>query len=220
MKTISVLACDTQPIVLEGLERVLADSPDLAYAAGTPSASEVLPLVSQLRPKVVLLDQSAGLKSLLHLIASIRTASPVSQPVLWANELTDSECFRVLQAGARGIIRKNLPVTTLLECLRAVGSGALWLESSLESEAVAVVQRRGVPKLTPREREIVRLICHGLKNKEIAGSLGITPGTVKVHLMHVFEKTGVKDRFELAAQGRRLLGCDADDGVAAAAAGG
>ena len=204
--------------MLEGLARVLADSPDLAFAGGTPSAGEVLPLVNQLRPKVVLLDQSPGLKALLHLIASIRTSSPVSQPVLWVNELTDSECFRVLQAGARGIIRKNLPVAALLDCLRAVGSGSVWLENSLEGEATSVVQRRGVPRLTPREREIVRYVCHGLKNKEIAGNLGITPGTVKVHLMHVFEKTGVKDRFELAAQGRRLLGFDSDNPADAAAA--
>ena len=51
-------------------------------------------------------------------------------------------------------------------------------------------------------------VCGGLKNKEIAEALAITPGTVKVHLMHIFEKTGVKDRFELAVQGRRLLGTE------------
>jgi ATP/maltotriose-dependent transcriptional regulator MalT len=54
----------------------------------------------------------------------------------------------------------------------------------------------------------VHEICEGHKNKEIAEALSITAGTVKVHLMHIFEKTGVKDRFELAIQGRRLLGLD------------
>jgi hypothetical protein len=54
----------------------------------------------------------------------------------------------------------------------------------------------------------VQQICEGLKNKEIAEALSITAGTVKVHLMHIFEKTGVKDRFELAIQGRKLLGLD------------
>ena len=62
--------------------------------------------------------------------------------------------------------------------------------------------------LTPREKDIVHHVCGGLKNKEIAEALAITPGTVKVHLMHIFEKTGVKDRFELAVQGRRLLGTE------------
>ncbi|HEY2842786.1 MAG TPA: helix-turn-helix transcriptional regulator, partial [Bryobacteraceae bacterium] len=64
------------------------------------------------------------------------------------------------------------------------------------------------PRLTPREKQIVQQICEGLKNKEIAQALSITAGTVKVHLMHVFEKTGVKDRFELAIQGRKLLGLE------------
>ena len=67
------------------------------------------------------------------------------------------------------------------------------------------------PSLTPREKEIVHHVCGGLKNKEIAEALTITPGTVKVHLMHIFEKTGVKDRFELAVLGRRLLGTDLTD---------
>ena len=57
----------------------------------------------------------------------------------------------------------------------------------------------------PREREIVEFVCRGMKNKEIAEALSITPGTVKVHLMHIFEKTGVKDRFQLALQGRQFL---------------
>ena len=68
--------------------------------------------------------------------------------------------------------------------------------------------RRSAPRLTPRERQIVHQICEGRKNKEIAQELSITAGTVKVHLMHIFEKTGVKDRFELAIQGRKLLGLD------------
>jgi len=59
----------------------------------------------------------------------------------------------------------------------------------------------------------VQQICEGQKNKEIAQALSITAGTVKVHLMHIFEKTGVKDRFELAIQGRKLLGLDAYAGV-------
>ena len=70
------------------------------------------------------------------------------------------------------------------------------------------MDRRSSPRLTPREKDIVHHVCGGLKNKEIAEALAITPGTVKVHLMHIFEKTGVKDRFELAVQGRRLLGTD------------
>ena len=80
------------------------------------------------------------------------------------------------------------------------------MEDGLSSRQTPGADARPLPRLTPREREIAQLICAGMKNKEVAQNLGITPGTVKVHLMHIFEKTGVKDRFELAVSGRRLLG--------------
>jgi DNA-binding NarL/FixJ family response regulator len=121
------------------------------------------------------------------------------------NDLAEIDCFRALQLGARGILKKNLPVETLVECLRSVGQGNVWIENSLPDPA-AGMERRHTPRLTPREKEIVHHVCGGLKNKEIAMALAITAGTVKVHLMHIFEKTGVKDRFELAVHGRRLLG--------------
>jgi DNA-binding NarL/FixJ family response regulator len=109
-------------------------------------------------------------------------------------------------------VRKTAPVERLLECLRGVAEGQIWLEDT-NAERLRKQQRRTLPRMTPRERQIVELVCRGLKNKEIAAELSITPGTVKVHLMHIFEKAGVKDRFQLALQGRQLLGFEtpADD---------
>jgi two-component system nitrate/nitrite response regulator NarL len=98
-------------------------------------------------------------------------------------------------------------VQAVVDCLRAVARGDIWIEGSAEPPMPGF-ERRSSPRLTPREREIVQQICVGLKNKEIAQMLSITAGTVKVHLMHIFEKTGVKDRFELAMHGRRLLGVE------------
>jgi two-component system, NarL family, nitrate/nitrite response regulator NarL len=115
------------------------------------------------------------------------------------------DSFRALQMGAKGIIRKTQPVSAVLECLRTVASGSIYLENSLRSTPGGFPRRHGVLRITRREREIVEFVCRGLKNKEIAEALSITPGTVKVHLMHIFEKTGVKDRFQLALQGRQFL---------------
>jgi DNA-binding NarL/FixJ family response regulator len=98
--------------------------------------------------------------------------------------------------------------------MREVAAGKIWMEDS--SQIVGFLQRRQTSRLTPREREVVRLVCQGLKNKQIAANLGITPGTVKVHLMHIFEKTGLKDRFALAVHGRTLPGLDPEtEGVEA-----
>ena len=102
----------------------------------------------------------------------------------------------------------------MLECLRSVAHGNVWIESSLSEHVMGSFDRRAAPRLTPREKEIVHHVCGGLKNKEIADALSITAGTVKVHLMHIFEKTGVKDRFELAVHGRRLLGIEHAEEIA------
>ena len=127
--------------------------------------------------------------------------------MLWVDDLAEVDCFRALQFGARGILKKTLPVQALTDCIRAVGRGDVWIEGSTEAPGNGS-ERRAAPRLTRREREIVQQICAGLKNKEIAQVLSITAGTVKVHLMHIFEKTGVKDRFELALHGRCLLGLE------------
>jgi DNA-binding NarL/FixJ family response regulator len=77
------------------------------------------------------------------------------------------------------------------------------------------IQRKEASRLTPREKEVVRLICRGMKNKQIAENLHITAGTVKVHLMHIFEKTGLKDRLALAVHGRELVGVESQNKEAA-----
>lgn len=208
MSRLTVFACEPQPIVLEGLAKVLGGCEDLELAGSAPALGEALDIVRHSQPSVVLVDHSAGLKMVFQFIADVRSISPHSHVVLWVHDLAEIDCFRALQIGARGIVKKTLPVQSLLDCLRAVTKGDIWIESSLSTQVVSVTDRRGQPRLTPREKEIVRLVCAGMKNKEIAGSLSITAGTVKVHLMHIFEKTGVKDRFELAVHGRRLLGSE------------
>lgn len=206
MPAISIFACDPHPIVIEGLERVVGAHADLLFAGSCASIADALDTVRDLQPDVLLVDQGPGLKTALQLIADLKTVAPHCQPILWVNELAEVECFRVLQMGARGVLKKSLPVTALLDCVRAVARGSVWIENSISDQVIGYFNRRNTPRLTPREREIVRFICRGMKNKEIAESLSITAGTVKVHLMHIFEKTGVKDRFELAIHGRKLAG--------------
>ncbi|MGH9660647.1 MAG: response regulator transcription factor, partial [Bryobacteraceae bacterium] len=100
----------------------------------------------------------------------------------------------------------------VLECLRAVAQGNIWIENSMSSQVAGYLSRRNLPRLTRREQEIVGLICRGMKNKQIGEALAITTGTVKVHLMHIFEKTGVKDRFELALEAHKLVPGEAREG--------
>ncbi|MCP5109669.1 MAG: response regulator transcription factor [bacterium] len=202
---------------MEGLERVIEQSREfrLVGSAGEPAAA--LETINAISPDVVLLDEVPGWRSVLHFLGELKRHCPEAQAVLWVSEMPDADCYRALQLGARGVFRKTLPTAALMECLRVVSSGRVWMEESGDAPLPQEGFRSSTPRLTPRERQIVRLVARGLKNREIADELAITAGTVKVHLMHVFEKTGVKDRFQLSVRARSLLG---EDRVTVTAAGG
>jgi DNA-binding NarL/FixJ family response regulator len=213
LASLSIFACESQPIVIEGLQKVLADCDDLVFAGWAFRASEALESIQRLHPDVVLIDASVGLTAALRLIGNLKASLP-AHCVLWVVDLPEMDAFRALQIGARGILRKTLPISSLLECLREVAAGRIWMQQS--DQAARFFERKEVSRLTPREKEVVRLICRGFRNKQIAENLHITPGTVKVHLMHIFEKTGLKDRLALAVHGRELAGVETASGEGAA----
>ncbi len=211
MNTISVFVCESQPIVIEGLKRVIGTSPELQLVGETVHPEATTELVAGLRPDVALIDQSFGSRTALELVERVRAASDATQAVLWVTSLTETDSFRALQAGARGILKKTLPPSSVVECLRAVGQGNIWIDNSISNQMVGYLNRRDVPRLTAREQEVVELICRGMKNKQIADRLATT-GTVKVHLMHIFEKTGIRDRLELAMEAGKVLGFRTEEG--------
>ena len=220
-KPIEVIACETQPIVIEGLRKSLDEAKDLNFVSSVADPTELVEQVVERTPKVCLLDKALGTSTVFQLISDLKVQAPETEPVLWAAEISEVESFRALQVGARGILKKTLPVHAILDCIRTVAKGNIWIECSISNQFVGFINRRSTPRLTPREDEILDLVMRGMKNKQIADSLQITTGTVKVHLMHVFEKTGVKDRFELAMYGRKLRGYNDELGgdlVAAATA--
>jgi DNA-binding NarL/FixJ family response regulator len=200
--SLSVFACENQPIIVEGLFRILDQSEDLCFIGHAADIETTLRRISVERPDILLLGQPPALKSILPLLARTRQSDVDVRIVLWVAELSDMDSFRALQMGARGVITRTQPIEAILECLRAVGEGNVWLEASNRG---ATPRHQGGMRITPREREIIELVCRGLKNKEIAEVMTITPGTVKVHLMHIFEKTGARDRFQLALQGQQIL---------------
>lgn len=202
MTTLSVFACENQPVVVEGLLRVLEGVHNLRLIGCASDIESTLRQTLEARPDVLLLGQPPALKSILPMLARVRQVDTDLRIILWVSELSDMDSFRALQMGARGVITRTQPIDALLECIRSVGDGNVWLEAS--ARGAAPRSALGF-RITPREREIIELVCRGLKNKEIAEVMSITPGTVKVHLMHIFEKTGARDRFQLALQGQQIL---------------
>jgi DNA-binding NarL/FixJ family response regulator len=192
--------------VIEGLRSVLAATPDLRFIGAAAAAAGVLEEVTAVQPEIVLYNLSAGWGEVQQFVADLRRQCPKAKVVLWSEELSSTDCYRAVQMGLHGVFSKTLPVESLLGCLRAVAAGRVWIETGADAKPADVVPSDPWARLTARERDIVQLVARGLRNREIAERLSITTGTVKVHLMHVFEKTGAKDRYELALQARTLTG--------------
>jgi DNA-binding NarL/FixJ family response regulator len=200
---ITVCACDSQPIAIEGLRSILESSEDLKMVGGANSLLNGLGLLDRYFPSIMLLDRAFGAKPVLDWIASAKMRYPQTRTVLWATVISDVECFRAFQVGACGILKKSAPVPAILHCLRTVAQGQMWTENLYTPRDTRLGQARSRP-LTRREQEIIGLVARGLKNREIAEALQIATGTVKIHMMHIFEKTGIRDRFELAMYGLKL----------------
>ena len=151
-------------------------------------------------------DLTFGLQAVIEAVAA-GGDHPPGRPgvVVWGNSMSEQDALRLLQAGARGILSKTADVSTILACLRTVAGQATWMEGCVFNDS-GREDRFARNELTSRERQVLTLVERGMKNKEIAKELGIRPGTVKIHLKHIFEKTGVRGRYGLAISGYRNRG--------------
>jgi DNA-binding NarL/FixJ family response regulator len=195
-----VAVLEPQPIVIEGLRTILSASGNFRLLEPADSLESLARLVTGSAPGVVIVDKSAGTPALVDWLHTIKDHASTAV-IVWAAAMTDSEAVRLLKAGARGVIRKTAEPATPLACLEAVSAGSTWMEDSLFTEPLR--PERGRADLTCREQQVLELVEQGLRNKDIAHELGIRPGTVKIHLKHIFEKTGVHGRFGLALSGMR-----------------
>jgi DNA-binding NarL/FixJ family response regulator len=194
-----VLVCDTQPVAIEGIRGLLNNSGDLRFAGAVNTLEAAFELAVAIRPAVVILDKYFGVIPILEWLHRFGSSGATAAPVIYGAGLNESEALRFLQAGARGVLRRSSEPEKLLTCLRTVIDGTSWLEDGIFGQVEASASRRSA--LTPREIEITRLVEQGLRNRDIARNLGIQTGTVKIHLKHIFEKTGVRGRYGLALNG-------------------
>jgi two-component system nitrate/nitrite response regulator NarL len=196
----SIAICDTQPVTAEGIRNLLRGVPDLKFLTAPESLRQAAEMVRKQRPDVLILDKGFGIQALLDWLAEIQTGegTPLhTGMVVWGVSVTEAEALRFLQAGARGILRKSAGVQAVLACLRTVATGRSWMEDCVFRDS-SRSDRYPRSELTAREQQVLELVEQGFKNKDIAQELGIRPGTVKIHLKHIFEKTGVRGRYGLA----------------------
>jgi DNA-binding NarL/FixJ family response regulator len=167
-----------------------------------PSCNTVTSLMEQITqgvPDLVLMDLTPEIT--FAVLSEMQHAMQSTKIVLWVNSISTELAFQAMGLGVRGILRKTLATDLQVKCLQKVQAGELWFEKALTDSFLCA--RRVA--LTQREGQLVSLLSQGLKNKEIATTLMISEGTVKVYLSRLFQKVGVKDRFELALFGLKNL---------------
>lgn len=182
---------DDHPIVREGLAVALTQR-GFVIAGAYSSAEELLS--ARVDAEVVLLDLE--LPGMSGVDAVTRIERPVLILTAYAN---DEQIDRVLRGGARGYLLKGASLDEIDRAIRAAARGETYLDPRVASRVIALSH---APRLSAREREVLKHVAGGLSNKEIAGQLGISERTVKFHLTAIFEKLGAENRAQAVAIGR------------------
>ena len=187
---------------MEGLRCLLHSTGDWQVVAAESCPADLLDAIGELRPEVAVFDRALGMERVLASIESLRDSGWGAVPIVWGASLSEADAVRLVQAGAVGVVRKTCGLRALVECVYSAGNGGTWIEEGLITTA-RPTPRRNRPPLTDRELQVSALVERSFRNKDIAAALGIQVGTVKVHLRHIFEKTGTRGRHGLALSGLR-----------------
>jgi two-component system nitrate/nitrite response regulator NarP len=202
-----ILVADDHPMIQTAIE-VLLRGTDYEIAGTAGSGEETLRLLGEVQPDLLLLDLQMPGGGGMEVLRRARAERPRVQVVLLTAAIDDGSLMEAKALGVDGMVLKNADPAYLLECLDRVRSGGNWVDPELSARVQELTESlggAGRPALAPRERELVRCVQKGLRNREIAEQLGVTEGTVKVYLHSVFEKLGVSSRTELAVRADEFL---------------
>jgi DNA-binding NarL/FixJ family response regulator len=213
--TVNLVLCDDHPIVLAGLESLFRLEEDFQVLARCINGDEALAAIRQHNPDILVVDlhiPGAGGDG-LEILRALRRDKLPTKAVMLAAALEEDEIVEALRLGVRGVVLKELAPQLLVECIRKVYAGEQWIDKQLSNLALEALLRRetaGRPRssvLSPRETEIVRMVAGGLGNKELAERLGVSEGTIKIHLHNIYKKLKVHSRLELVlhAQANKLV---------------
>ena len=193
-----IVLVDDEWIVLSRLREIIEQTSDLVVVAACRCADAAMLAVQRHRPAVVILDVQLPDRDGVELIRDIAAISD-AKVIVFTAALQKVGIVSALRSGAKAVVFKDQPASTLISCVRKV----LAEEPRM---ALAIVPREppsGVEALTAREREVAQWVAAGARNKEIAWNLGISEGTVKLHLFHAYRKLRVGNRVGLVLALRR-----------------
>jgi DNA-binding NarL/FixJ family response regulator len=190
---------------MEGLRNLMESIDGPRVVAVETKVEDAVTAVRVLQPSILVVDKAYGVPTVMDWLRLLSSGEKTTAVIVWGALMSESEALRFLQAGAAGVVRKTSPLAELAGCIQAVAAGGTWLENEVVADP-RLPLRTGRSALTPRELQVSELVERGFKNKEIGQTLGIRTGTVKIHLKHIFEKTGIRGRYGLAISGLKHKG--------------
>ena len=203
---IRVLIVEDHQVVAEGLSALLNDQPDITVVGSATSVADSVTRVVELNPDVVLLDFRLADGTGADAGMDIRQVRPDIKLIFLTREDTDAARFAALEAGASAFIHKSKAASEVVEAVRVVGRGGTLITP--RTIASLLNKRRAMDSqlesLTPREKEVLRLMAEGISSREIAKKLGISYTTVRTHIRSLGSKLSVHSKLEAIVKAREL----------------
>ncbi len=205
---IRLVLAGNDAIVVACLEKLLAREADFEIVGRYGKGEDVLHALEELRPDILLLDLPPAPMGGLALLREMRRLKLTTPVIFVSGTLEEEEFLEAVRLGVRGIVPRDIQPSLLARCIRRVHGGGIWLGPGTTTANRTAATRGDAPRrqsgdLSPREIEIVRLVCAGLRNKQIAERLGLGEATIKTHLHHIYGKLQLRGRLQLGLYGRQ-----------------
>lgn len=191
---ITILLADDHALVRRGFRRLLEDDPALAVVGEASNGDDAVEQFKALRPRVIVMDSAMPGMSGLAATRAILECDPAARVLMLSMHSEETLVRQALAAGAKGYVLKSALDLDLAAAVKRVGAGEVVVDGAIMREPKSGEERT---TLTPRELEVLQLICDGLSNKEIAAQLGLSANTVAVHRARIMNALGVHKTAEL-----------------------
>ena len=193
---------DDHPVILRGLKQLIEAHGEFTVVATAIDGFTAESNIRQLLPDIAVLDISMPGRNGMEILRSLTRDRVRTRIVLLTASVSDDMLVEAVRLGVQGLVLKEADAELLVDCLVQVAHGARWIAPSLARRAEEAVRDgkdlHPARELTQREVEIMHLVSEGCANRTIAERVGISEGTVKIHLHNIYQKTGVANRTELA----------------------